>query len=142
MPGPVHRAEDFYLPPPELPAEAWDQAPAAERVVRWMETKAQRRIATPPRDVVIGTAYAYINHGRWVADCPCGSAQVVTPADPALYCVDCLPDGWLTLIFPADCASAEAEVAELPKRERNWRNLDEDTNPSRKAPEPEAKTRG
>jgi len=122
----VRRAEGFYIPPPPLTPDAWDAVPAAERVARWIEIKAQCRIPTPPRDAVIGTTYARIDAGRWVADCTCGSAQVASPDDPAMYCVDCRPAGWLTLAFPVDVAAAEIVVADLPAEEQFWRNPEEE----------------
>ncbi|WP_330348177.1 hypothetical protein [Streptomyces sp. NBC_00582] len=115
----VVRAETFYLPPPRQPATAWDDVAPAERVFRWAEHRQQRRIV-PPAGYIIGQqTYARINHNRWVADCPCGSAQVVTPADPRMACTEC-GLGWIRIVFPDDPAAAEASVAaELP-HERNW----------------------
>ncbi|MBT2439026.1 hypothetical protein J7E93_02595 [Streptomyces sp. ISL-36] len=47
------------------------------------------------------------------------SAQVVTPADPRMWCVEC-GTGWWTLDFPADPEAAERQMALLPVAERNW----------------------
>ncbi|GAB2714382.1 hypothetical protein [Streptomyces bullii] len=121
---PVERAEAFYLPPPSEPAEAWALVPPAERVFRWVELRQQRRI-TPPDGFLIGQRlYARINHNRWVADCPCGSAQVVTPVDPRFACTEC-GYGWVTLIFPVDVDAAEASVAEELPHLRNWWHSDD-----------------
>ncbi len=116
---PVERAENFYLPPPPQPPDAWALIPAAERVFRWVELRQQRRL-TPPDGFVIGRhVYARINHNRWVADCPCGSAQVVTPSDPRMACTEC-GFGWVRLVFPENVKAVEAAVAnELPHL-RNW----------------------
>lgn len=124
MPIPVVRAETFYLPPPRQPATAWDLMPPALRVFAWIEHRAQRRV-TPPDGVLIGQrAWARINHNRWIADCPCGSAQVVSPADPRLACTEC-GYGWVALVFPEDVPAVEASVAnELPHL-RNWVNVDD-----------------
>lgn len=116
---PVQRAETFYLPPRPLPATAWDLVPPAERVARWVELKQQRRIALPDGFVIGQRVWARINHNRWVVDCPCGSAQVASPADPRLACTEC-GLGWLVVVFPADVASAEAAVADDLPGERNW----------------------
>lgn len=34
------------------------------------------------------TVHAYINHGRWVADCPCNGAELVAP-DHNMLCGSC-----------------------------------------------------
>lgn len=123
---PVQRAETFYTPPPSMPPDAWDLVPPAERVLRWWEIRHQRRVPVPSGILLGQSQYARINHNRWVADCPCGSAQAVSPDDPRMACPEC-GAGWLTVIFPADVAAAEAAVAdELPSL-RNWWNPDDET---------------
>ncbi|MGW0647899.1 hypothetical protein ACWD4T_03685 [Streptomyces umbrinus] len=129
MPIPVERAEGYYLPPPgpSVPADAWALVPPAERVWRWVELQQQRRL-TPPDGFVIGhRAYARINHNRWVADCPCGSAQVVTPSDPRMACTEC-GYGWLALVLPEDVEAVEESVADKLPHLRNWWHPD-DPNP-------------
>lgn len=126
MPIPVVRAEAFYTPPPQQPADAWVLVPAAERVWRWVEYQLQRRV-TPPSGVLLGEqVWARINHGRWVADCVCESAQIVTPADARFACTEC-GWGWVTVVFPGDPAAAEAEVEAAPPHLRNWRNPEDPT---------------
>ncbi|MET9957028.1 hypothetical protein ABZ135_36510 [Streptomyces sp. NPDC006339] len=116
---PVVRAESFYLPPPELAAEAWDLVPPAERVWRWVEYRQQRR-AIPPEGVLLGErVWARINHGRWISDCVCGSAQIVTPADPRMACTEC-GWGWVQVAFPEDPATVESAVEVEPPHLRNW----------------------
>ncbi|MFF5004690.1 hypothetical protein ACFY3G_17890 [Streptomyces phaeochromogenes] len=116
---PVERAEGYYLPPPDQPPDVWALVPPAERVFRWVELRQHRRL-TPPDGFVIGhPAYARINHNRWISDCPCGSAQVVTPADPRFACTEC-GYGWLRLVFPEDPAAVEASLAEQLPHLRNW----------------------
>lgn len=121
---PVQRAETFYLPPPHLAPTAWDLVPVAERVLRWYEIRQHRRLAVPAGVLLGQSRYARINHSRWVADCPCGSAQVVSPADPRMACPEC-GAGWLTVTFPTDPDAAEAAVADLLPSERNWWNPDD-----------------
>lgn len=123
---PVRRAEDFYLPPPDQPATAWDLVPPAERVLRWYEHRQQRRVRVPTATILGHRLFARINHGRWVADCPCASAQVVTPTDPRLACPEC-GAGWFTVTFPPDVAAAEAAVADEYPAEQNWWNPDDTT---------------
>ncbi|MFD9225375.1 hypothetical protein ACFWDI_36445 [Streptomyces sp. NPDC060064] len=130
----VRRAEDFYSPPPQEPANAWDLLQPAERVIAYMERVQQRRLPRPqgvlPGEVLI----ARIDAGRWVAQCPhCSSAQVVTPDDPRMWCVECLPDGWSRVRFPADPAATEATVEGQPTRERFWW-ADDDTAWNRRRP--------
>lgn len=120
----VVRAELFYLPPPGLPPNAWALVPIAERVFEWMEHRQQRRIVRPPGYLLGQQAYARINHNRWVADCPCGSAQIVSPADPRMACPEC-GAGWVRLVFPADPVAAEASVADELPHERNWWHPDD-----------------
>lgn len=119
----VVRAETFYLPPPELPADAWNLVPVAERVWRWAEYRLQRRLV-PPEGVLLGEqAWAEINHNRWIAACVCGSAQVVSPADPRMACTEC-GRGWVQLVFPTDVAAVEASLAGEEPHLRNWTNPD------------------
>lgn len=131
----VVRAEMFYLPPPHLPPDAWDLVPIAERVLRWYEIRQQRRVAVPAGVLLGQQVFAQINHGRWVADCPCGSAQIVSPADPRLACPEC-GTGWLTVVFPGDVDQAERDVDHLGVKERNWWNPD-DPAPWNRPPEPD-----
>lgn len=124
----VVRAEAFYTPPPQLPPTEWDPVPAAERVWRWVEYRLQRR-ATPPTGVLLGEqVWARINHNRWVADCVCGSAQIVTPADPRFACTEC-GWGWVQVTFPEDSAAAEAAVEAEPPHQRNWVNPQDPSQP-------------
>ncbi|WP_328739869.1 hypothetical protein OHA91_22740 [Streptomyces erythrochromogenes] len=135
---PTQRAESFYRPSPALPAGAWDRVPPAERVWRWYENTAQRRL-TPPAGVLLGERiYARINHNRWVADCVCGSAQIVTPTDPRFACPEC-GYGWVQITFPANPEAAEAEVSARAPHERNWWHADDKAwdRPGPPAPEPE-----
>lgn len=127
MPTPVQRAETYYLPPPSLPPTAWDLVPPAERVLRWYEQRMQRRLTVPAGTILGVTLWARIDAGRWVADCPCRSAQIVTPSDPRFACPEC-GAGWFTVRFPDDVAAAEAAVAEQLPSERFWWQAD-DPNP-------------
>ncbi|MBD0707399.1 MULTISPECIES: hypothetical protein [unclassified Streptomyces] len=115
----IVRSETFYFPPPYLEPDAWAAEPPAMLVVRWYEERAGRRIRTDPA-AVAGEQGAQINHGRWVADCTaCGSAQIVTPTDPRMWCVEC-GTGWWQLRFPTDVAAIEAALDGLPVAAQNW----------------------
>lgn len=135
MPIEILRAETFYLPPPTMPADAWADVPPAELVWRWYETRTGRRVI-PPEGQTGETYYARINQNRWVADCSsCGSAQVVSPADPRYACVECLW-GWNLLIFPDDVDAVEAGLMHLKPYLRNWWHEDDPANPDRPPAEP------
>ena len=138
MPIPVVRAEAFYFPPPSQPATDWDLVPPAERVWRWVELRQQRRLEPPSAFILGHRIHAQINHNRWVADCPCGSAQVVTPADPRMACTEC-GFGWVRLIFPGDPEAVEAALTDLLPHERNWWHPDDApwNRPSKEPLEPE-----
>ncbi|MGW3024838.1 hypothetical protein [Streptomyces sp. NPDC001221] len=128
MPIAVVRAETFYLPPPGTDPHAWDDVPPAERVFSWYEARVGRRVI-PPADPVDDTYYARINQNRWIADCLCGSAQVVSPADPRYACTEC-GWGWCALIFPADVAAVEGSLASEKPFLRNWWNDLDPANPN------------
>jgi hypothetical protein len=126
----VVRAESFYLPPPGTDPHAWDDVPPAERVWRWYEARVGRRVI-PPEGTVEDVYWARINQNRWIADCSsCGSAQVVSPADPRYACTEC-GWGWCALVFPADVAAVEASLAPLKPYLRNWWNPDDPNNPDK-----------
>jgi hypothetical protein len=128
MPVAVVRAETFYTPPPPEPADAWALLPAALLVWRWYETRMGRRVV-PPEDTVDDVYFARINQNRWIADCSsCGSAAVVSPADPRYACTEC-QWGWCLVIFPSDVAAVEASLVGLKPALRNWWNPDDPNNP-------------
>lgn len=84
------------------------------------------------QDAPQGQVSAYINHGRWVADCPnpdCRGALVVTVADPILLCTDCGNEANggkpFTVVFPAQREAIERELMKRPllarkAKARNW----------------------
>ncbi|MER5912311.1 hypothetical protein ABT124_17905 [Streptomyces sp. NPDC001982] len=131
----VTRAEHFYRPGPHLKETAWDLTPPAERVISWYEEKVQRRLPRTEAFDLSTTLYARIDAGRWVASCPCKSAQIVTPADPRMWCVECF-SGWFRVVFPDDVAGAEAAVQQLPAHDQFWYQPDDDFSWSRMPPGP------
>lgn len=132
---PVERAETFYLPPPTMPPDAWDAVPAAERVFLWVSYRINRT-TRPPKGFVIGhVIWPRINHNRWLADCACSSAQVVSPSDPRMSCTEC-GLGWVSLVFPEDPATVEASLAELLPHERNWWHDEDPARPEPPVEEP------
>lgn len=125
----IIRAETFYLPPPHLPPDAWAGEPPAMLVVRWYEEMMKRRISVG-ESLLLEPVYARINHGRWVADCTCGSAQFVSPADPRMWCVEC-GTGWWQITFPPDYVAVEEALDGLPRAEQNWWADEDETDPTR-----------
>jgi len=74
---------------------------------------------TPRGDVV-----AYVNEGRWVADCPqrdCAGAELVDPEWPLFVCCSGCGCGPHCVIFPKDREKIEAALVkrQVP-RTRNW----------------------
>lgn len=90
---------------------AWNHWPKDERLILPV------KVDGPP-------AAAYVNHGRWVAECPhgCGSAQVVSPNDPRFFCTACRNrgGGWSPVTFPKDRDAIEAALSQRPPRNANW----------------------
>ena len=79
------------------------------------------------------TVAAYINEGRWVAECPdgCGSAIVVSETDPIYICLSppylCPAEKeWFRVAFPRYKKSIEATLLKRPAKRpfyasnRNW----------------------
>jgi len=68
--------------------------------------------------------YARVEANRWIADCECGGAEVVTPADPAFFCISCMNEGNRNrprpIIFPDD--ASEVEDVLLARPEPDTRN--------------------
>lgn len=62
---------------------------------------------------------AHVNHGRWIADCSCGSGVSVDLEMPGC-CFDCGAVYWV-MKFPEDFARIEHVLALRPRMEnRNW----------------------
>lgn len=85
---------------------------------RWIE-----RQGTTPPDIssATGTVQAYINHGRWIAECPsgCGHAVIATVSTPYFLCTNCGPrtnEGqWFHIVFPDDRQGVETELLKRPE---------------------------
>lgn len=65
------------------------------------------------------TIPAYVNHGRWVADCPnCNAGIAVWPENPRALCLGC---GFLYRIaFPDDTQAVEEALAPRRVEHRHW----------------------
>lgn len=66
-------------------------------------------------------ARAYVNHGRWIADCPrdCGSALTLEPKQTAYACPECKWFGGIEWPSDADGITHALEQRAVP-RTRNW----------------------
>ena len=71
-----------------------------------------------------GTVDAYVNHNRWVADCPCGGAELVN--DQPMLCGSCGVEH--TVSYPAERRSIETLLNHrLEPNTRNWKGETVDT---------------
>lgn len=67
---------------------------------------------------------AFVNDGRWVVQCPCGGAQLVSPDDPRFYCVDCAGERhgskWVPVVFPREHTAISDALAARPRDKQRW----------------------
>jgi hypothetical protein len=79
-------------------------------------------VIPPPK----GEILAYVNHGRWIAECPyCSAAQVASKSEPVYWCAECVMvwnDGApVNVKFPDDAEAIEAALVKRPaQKNRNW----------------------
>lgn len=76
----------------------------------------------PPVTSIQGSVAAYINDGRWVAECPagCGGAIVVSETQAIFICPDCgSPENgnnWYAVDYPAQKGAIEQVLLKRPAR--------------------------
>lgn len=68
---------------------------------------------------------AYVNHGRWVVDCPdCNNAQLACRTDRRFMCNDCgniaLGGLWRPVEWPANPQAIETVLESRPMENQNW----------------------
>lgn len=63
------------------------------------------------------TVKARINHGRWIADCPCNGAELVAPGQP-MVCGSCGATHKVT--FPKNRTAIEEALDRREIRHQNW----------------------
>lgn len=71
--------------------------------------------------LITNHARAYVNHGRWIADCPadCGSARQLQPGEHMYQCGECLLV--CTVDWPDDADDIWEALMERPiPKFRNW----------------------
>ncbi|MFZ3558170.1 hypothetical protein [Streptomyces sp. BH055] len=134
----IVQAETYYLPPTPRRGQTvqdWSQVPGAELVYKWVDYRMGWRVPVPAQAVPDDPGlYARIDDGRWVAECQCGAAWIVSVLDPRFGCAQCRRD-WVPLIVPDDIPAAEAEALSLDRR--FWFHPADPRNPAPPEPEPE-----
>lgn len=86
----------------------------------------------PAQDgVTDGEIVAYVNHGRWIAECPdCAGAQLVSELERRFWCLNCgnaaVNFAWRHVRMPQKRTAIEAELVIRPAARseraitRNW----------------------
>lgn len=106
--------------PPELGAR-W-----CAEVVNKARQEAGLSLVPLPDDKHLSEAslLVYANHGRWVVDCPCGSAQVACRTDPRFFCIECRnvwADGlWVQVEWPKELGVIEELLDKRPVKHAHW----------------------
>lgn len=75
---------------------------------------ARHGIPETPADPV----YAYVNHGRWVADCHCNGAEVVAAGDQPMTCGSC--GAVSPVVFPPERDEVERLLSARPLPNQHW----------------------
>ena len=109
-----------------LEHEAWQGDPYRLFVLKAWVRNGQK--GWPPAwDQATGTIDAYINHGRWIAECPCGDGFAIVPskADPYFFCPRCANASTndskpFRVAYPANADAIEAVLMRRPEEHRNW----------------------
>ena len=65
------------------------------------------------------TVNAYLNHGRWVADCACNGAESVRP-DQNMKCGSCGVVSEVKFPDPKDIEEAKRLLSKRPPARQNW----------------------
>lgn len=87
-------------------ADAYGKPPSARHgdvaEALWRTRRIKLAAPSEPEFEQRRAVLAYVNHGRWLVDCPdCANADHVDPDDPIYVCVACGNRGrYLRVIFP------------------------------------------
>jgi hypothetical protein len=99
----------------------------ADRILRATYAQIVSRFSTQattagkPTTVAAKPILAYVNHGRWVAACPCGSVVAVAFDWPHAHCPDCLREHTITWPTKAKRACIEEVLILRPMlATQNW----------------------
>ena len=81
-----------------------------------------------PTDPIDAPVDAYVNRGRWIAECECGGAEIVDPITRLFMCASCFnldhKHRWRLVALPDATTSQVIEAALVMRpelRTRNWR---------------------
>lgn len=79
-----------------------------------------------PEGMAKGSLLVEVNHGRWIVNCPCGSAQDASRTDRRFWCIECgnvLFDGkWAPVKWPSNAVEIEVELERrIFLHNRNWK---------------------
>lgn len=71
------------------------------------------------------TIHAYVNHGRWIAECPdCRNAQLACRTDKRFLCNECgniaVGGLWRPVEWPANVQAVENLLENRPLVNQNW----------------------
>lgn len=92
----------------------------------------RKSMQAPAQDgVTDGEILAYVNHGRWIAECPdCAGAQLVSELERRFWCLNCgnaaVNFAWRHVRMPQKRTAIEAELVIRPAARneraitRNW----------------------
>lgn len=114
----LRRGPGFHKLPPEREAEAVLLTP--EYWTPGVEPHVPTDIAPPRFDLTVS-----VTHGRWLVECPCGSAQLASRTDRRFFCVECgniWAEGmWVRVVWPDEPGAIEEELEKRPfPKNRNW----------------------
>lgn len=101
-----------------------------EDYLDWLDSlAAQRGLPAKPRPTShnpeLGAAYARVDDGRWLADCPagCGSACELIPGETRYWCTECANGGTghtAPLIWPDPFDRLTVNLESLPRQLQYW----------------------
>jgi len=98
-----------------------------ERGAEWVHYNLPARSRTPLNVGVNpeATVPAYLNHARWVVDCPdCHNAQLACRTDHRFLCNECgniaVGKLWRPVEWPNNVAAIESMLNGRPRENQNW----------------------
>lgn len=98
--------------------EDWQPESLVEFIARRYMNHGFGRLPPIDADHIQGTVRARISAGRWIADCSCNSAMIVSTETPYFICPECgnaHNDGrWRRVIFPSNRAAIETVLLKRP----------------------------